>query len=67
MFGGKSKAVIAGRDREIESLERQLTEVKRERTHLREQLDRVYHAALNLPKSSGGINRPAGSDDNAVG
>ena len=62
MFGGKYKAIIAGKDREILSLERQLTEAKTELAHLRDQLDRVYHAALGLGAAgkSGGINRPSG-------
>jgi hypothetical protein len=69
MFGGKLKAVIAGKDREIEMLGAQLAEAKRELAHLRDQLDRVYHAALGIGAAgkNGGINRPAGRNDNGLG
>lgn len=72
MFGGRLKAIIAGKDREIELLVTQLEAVTRERAHLREQLDRVYHAALGVgaASNSGGINRPnvtAGMSENGVG
>ena len=71
MFGGKYKAIIAGKDRELELIETQLCEAKQELAHLRDQLDRVYHAALGLGASGKReINRPQstqGMSENGVG
>jgi hypothetical protein len=72
MFAGKWKAIIAGKDREIVMLADQLGEAKRELAHLRDQLDRVYHAALGIGAAgkNGGINRPSstrGMSENGLG
>jgi len=67
MFGGKWKAIIAGKDRELELISTQLEEAKRELAHLRDQLDRVYHAALGVGASKGLINRPDGRKSNGLG
>ena len=48
MFVGKNRAIIAGKEREIELISTQLAEAKRELLHVREQLDRVYSAVLGL-------------------
>ena len=71
MFGGRLKAIIAGKERELEITITQLAEAKREVAHLRDQLDRVYHAALGLGAAGKReINRPnvtMGMSENGVG
>ena len=72
MLGGRLKAIIAGKNREIELITIQLESKTREVAHLRDQLDRVYHAALGVGAagSNGGINRPQstrGMSENGVG
>lgn len=71
MFGGRLKAIIAGKDRELELLYLQLNEAKQEVAHLRDQLDRVYHAALGIGATGKReINRPTttqGMSENGLG
>ncbi len=71
MFGGRLKAIIDGKDRELEIIITQLESATREVAHLRLQLDRVYEAALGLgsakPRT---VTRPQstrGMSDNGVG
>lgn len=69
MFGGRLKAIIAGQEREILLIERQLVEAKQELAHIRDQLDRVYQAALGTVPSKS-INRPQvtqGMSENGLG
>ena len=58
MFGGRLKAVIAGKDRELELITTQLSDAKREVAHLRDQIDRLYHTLLGTDKTQTVI-RPA--------
>ena len=58
MFGGRLKAVIAGKDREIHLITIQLEAKTSEVAHLREQLDRLYHTLLGTEKTPT-ITRPA--------
>ena len=51
MFGGRLKAVIAGKDRELQLITTQLVEAKTEVAHLRDQIDRLYHTLLGTEKT----------------
>ncbi len=67
MFQGKNKAIIAGKDREIELITEQRDEAKKEVIHLREQLDRVYASVLGL-NTEAKLKRPdQGDNRNALG
>lgn len=65
MFGGKYKAIIAGKEREIELLTQQLNENKTELSHTRTQLERIYDAVLNLNATK--LKRPLGGEPNGLG
>ena len=58
MFGGRLKAIIAGKDRELELISAQLETKTREVDHLRDQIDRLYHTLLGTEKTPT-IIRPA--------
>lgn len=72
MLKGRHKAIIEGKEREIEMLMSQLEESKaredersKEIVHLREQLERVYNAILGLNKVK--LNSPKGGSFDGLG
>lgn len=70
MFGGRLKAIIEGKDREIELIVTQLEAKTSEVALLREQLDRLYHTLLGTDRTPT-ITRPAattvGMSENGLG
>ncbi len=70
MFGGRLKAIIAGKDREIELIVTQLEAKTSEVSDLREQLDRLYQTLLGADRTPT-ITRPAaatmGMSENGLG
>lgn len=65
MFSGKYKAIIAGKDREIEMLKEQLEEKKRDLASARDQLDRIYDIVLGVNAHK--LKRPLQELNNGLG